>query len=97
MLRFAGEAVSVDVSVADIRRARRRPGAPILQVSYGADQILFIYFVEPPPLPGTVPRRGPGARTKQRLSALKQLRAANRRLKEQIDGWSEAIREVAGR
>lgn len=95
-MRFAGEEIAVDVPAADIRRARRRPGAPILQVNYGEDHILFLYFAQPPPLPGTVRRRGIGARTLQRAAAARQLRAASKRLKKTVDEWSQAVREAGG-
>jgi hypothetical protein len=92
-LRFAGEEATVEIPTREIRRARRRPGAPILQVDYG-ENTLFLYFAQPPPLPGTVRRRGIGARSLERARAAKQLRMGSRQLKQTIEEWSKVLGEA---
>lgn len=96
-----GEEEPLPIPLNRVRRARRRRGAPILEIEYTDARAevsrVFVYFVEPPPLP----RRGSGARvlsTKgiQRAATAVNLSAAARVLRPQIDEWVQAIRGATG-
>ena len=94
ILRFAGNE-RLDVPVSDIRRTRRRRSAPILEISYGEDHTLFLYFAEPPPLPerraDTRPRF-PSHGLERAASAM-QLRGEAKLLRRAIEEWMKAIRK----
>lgn len=97
VLGFTGEDVTLEVPAAEIRRARRRRGSPILEISFGEDQTMFLYFAEPPPLPGANPRPGFGGKRIERAASAMHLGAESRLLRRTIDEWSEALREAGKR
>jgi hypothetical protein len=97
ILRFAGDDVSLDVPNSEVRRARRRRGSPILEVSYGEDHTVFLYFAEPPPLPGANPRPGLGGKGIERAASALHLGAESRLLRRTIDEWAEALRGAGER
>jgi hypothetical protein len=84
-----------------IRRAHRRRGSPILEVTYtdarAEPATVFVYFAEPPPLPHSGgggllrPTRG-----LQRTAAAMNLRARARELRARIDAWVREIADAAG-
>jgi hypothetical protein len=94
---FGGEDVALEIPAAEIRRARRRRGSPILEISYGEDRTVFLYFAEPPPLPGSNPRPGLGGKGIERAASAMHLGAESRLLRRMIDEWSEALREAGER
>ena len=80
-----------------IRRVRRLRASPVLKVRY-LDQTghreAFFFFSKPPPLP-----EGPkvlSTKNLQRTSQAMTLREQSKRLKEEISGWVEEIRALAG-
>ena len=85
-----------------IARVRRRRGTPLLEIALKTtDQLssLFFYFAKPPPLSEErSASAGPfikGPRGLERSAAAMTLRAANRLLKRDIDGWVRAVRTAA--
>jgi hypothetical protein len=96
-----GEGEPLPIPTNRIRRARRRRGTPILEVTYtdarAETGVLFVYFTKPPPLPTTGggtwirPTRG-----LQRTASAMALRARAKLLRERIDEWAVAIRAAAG-
>jgi hypothetical protein len=102
-LRFVPDIGSeaMTIPVAEIRGVRRRRGTPVLSLSYPTEdgmRDLFVYFVKPPPLRSERPAaprpvfRSP--RRLERSAAAMTLRAANRLLKRDIEGWVRALREA---
>ena len=96
-----GEEEPLPIPLNRVRRARRRRGAPILEIEYtnarAEGSRVFVYFVEPPPLP----QRGGGVRilpTKgiQRAATAVNLSTAARTLRPEIDEWVQAIRGATG-
>jgi hypothetical protein len=90
------------IPVNRIRRARRRRGAPILEVTYtdarAEPAAVYVYFAKPPPLPQRTggsswirPTRG-----LERTASAMALRARAKQLRDRIDEWVEAIRDAAG-
>lgn len=103
-LTFAPQdAAPIRTPVPDILRARRRPGAPILEVRHRGEEgaaVAFFYFAEPPPLEGSGPG-GPGvgsmflpSRGVRRTAGIRGLQIAARRHREEIRAWVAAIREL---
>jgi hypothetical protein len=96
-----GEEEPLPIPLNRVRRVRRRRGAPILEVEYTDARAelsrVFLFFVEPPPLPRTsgrswiLPTRG-----MQRAASAVGLRSAARALRSEIDEWVEAIRAASG-
>lgn len=89
----------LEVPIREITGARRSRGSPVLTVAFptpGGPRRIFVYFAKPPPLPG----KGPSARLPlfrpprglERSAAALSLRAANKLLKREIDGWVRALR-----
>ena len=93
ILRFAGEELTLDVPVSDIRRARRRRGTPILKISHGENGTLFLYFAPPPPLGPDRPssRLRFMGRGMVRIEAAMQLRGEAKLVKRTIDEWVRAL------
>ena len=95
-----GEEEPLPIPMNRIRRVRRRRGTPILEVEYTDARAelsqVFLFFVEPPPLPRrgrtwVLPTRG-----MERAASAVGLRAAAKILRADIDAWVEAIRGAAG-
>lgn len=95
-----GEEEPLPIPMNRIRRVRRRRGTPILEVEYTDARAelsqIFLFFVEPPPLPRrgrtwVLPTRG-----MERAASAVGLRAAAKILREDIDAWVDAIRGAAG-
>ena len=107
-LSMAGNALSFEpasgtkpseIPIDRIQNVRRARGSPVMSISFlGEERVekVFVYFAKPPPLPGerpTVPMplfRSPKGLEKS--AAALSLRASNRLLKREIDGWVEALR-----
>jgi hypothetical protein len=89
----AGEAV---FELADVKRVRRAPGSPVLEVHLraGFPRVVGFYFVEPPSLTEPEFRRVPLLPRKwlARRQALSKLREGNVLRGHEVDGWVEAIR-----
>lgn len=96
-----GDEEAMPIPTNRIRKARRRRGTPILEVTYtdarARPALVFLYFAEPPPLPHTGggtwirPTRG-----LQRTASALALRARAKQLRDRIDEWAAAIRAGAG-
>ncbi|HEX5948191.1 MAG TPA: hypothetical protein VFZ45_01365 [Actinomycetota bacterium] len=95
-----GEEEPLPIPMNRIRRVRRRRGTPILEVEYTDARAelsqVFLFFVEPPPLPRrgrtwVLPTRG-----MERAASAVGLRAAAKILRADIDAWVDAIRGAAG-
>lgn len=81
----------------DLERVRRLRGTPVLEVRcrrHEQSVLLLFYFVEPPPMgePPVLPR--PGGRRAGRVTAIRRLRAGNRRLKPLVERWARAVGEA---
>jgi hypothetical protein len=102
-LTFVGDAEDepLPIPLNRVRRARRRRGAPILEIEYTDARAeiskVFVYFAQPPPLQRTntptlvLPTRG-----LERAASAVSLRAAAKALRDRIDGWVNAIRAASG-
>jgi hypothetical protein len=103
----------VTIPVADISKAKRVRGSPILVLTLGEGagrrEVAF-YFAPPPPLKGqaklpSLPRVAPfgGVRDTDRTTKkvmrtnVSYLHQANASLKAEIEGWLRAIRVASGR
>jgi hypothetical protein len=91
----------VAIPIADITGVRRHLGAPLLKVSFRGEEgkvRAYFYFAKPPPLPGERPPsplplfRWP--RGLERSAAALALRATNRLVRREIEGWVRALREA---
>jgi hypothetical protein len=102
-LTFTGEGEDepLPIPLNRVRRVRRRRGAPILEVEYTDARAelsrVFLFFVEPPPLP----RRGGRTwilptRGMERAASAVSLGAAAKLLRSEIDVWVDAIRGAGG-
>jgi hypothetical protein len=80
-----------------IRRVRRLLASPVLKVRYldeTGHREAFFFFSQPPPLP-----EGPqvlSTKNLERTSQAMTLREQSKRLREEIGGWVEEIRALAG-
>jgi hypothetical protein len=89
-----GRSAETVIPVDDIRRVRRAPGSPVLEVQTaitGAPPIIGFYFVKPPPL--SPPREGyrPFGRFLARRRAIASLRAGNAAHRQDVEIWVEAV------
>jgi hypothetical protein len=90
-----GRSAQTVLPAAQIRRVRRAPGSPVLEVEIavkGGPPIIGFYFIKPPPL--TPPTEGyrPFGRFLARRRAIASLRAGNTTYREDVGGWVEAVR-----
>jgi len=92
-----GRSAETVIPVGDVRKVRRAPGSPVLEVETsipGAPPIIGFYFVKPPPL--TPPTEGyrPFGRFLARRRAIASLRAGNAAHREDVEMWVEAVRNA---
>jgi hypothetical protein len=98
MFRPAGGRSSETVlPVGEIRKVRRAPGSPVLEVEIavkGGPPIIGFYFVKPPPL--TPPTEGyrPFGRFLAKRKAIASLRAGNATHREDVETWAQAVRDA---
>jgi hypothetical protein len=90
-----GRSAETVIPVGDVRRVRRAPGSPVLEVEptiTGAPPIIGFYFVKPPPL--TPPTEGyrPFGRFLARRRAIASLRAGNAAHRQDVEVWVDAVR-----
>jgi hypothetical protein len=97
-----GDGDALPIPTNRIRKARRRRGTPILEVTYtdarAETGVVFVYFAKPPPLPT---KTGGGSlirptRGLERTASAMALRARAKLLRDRIDEWAVAIRAAAG-
>jgi hypothetical protein len=94
-----GRSAETVIPVGDVRKVRRAPGSPVLEVETsipGAPSIIGFYFVKPPPL--TPPTEGyrPFGRFLARRRAIATLRGGNAAHREDVEVWVEAVRSAQG-
>jgi hypothetical protein len=94
----------VQIERGSVRRVRRHRLTPVLEIRYerrGSEALALFYFTEPPalPQPGEKADRGPieillpSRRRLERGARIVSLRAANKLLRRDVEGWVRAIRE----
>ena len=97
-----GDGEALPIPTNRIRKARRRRGTPILEVTYTDARaeagLVYVYFAKPPPLPtktskGSLIRPTRGL---ERTASAMTLRARAKQLKDRIDEWAQAIQAAAG-
>lgn len=81
--------------IGEIRRVRRAPGSPVLEVEItvkGGPPIIGFYFVKPPPL--TPPTEGyrPFGRFLAKRKAIATLRGGNATHREDVQAWVDAVK-----
>jgi hypothetical protein len=94
-----GRSAETVIPARDVRKVRRAPGSPVLEVETsisGAPPIIGFYFVKPPPL--TPPTEGyrPFGRFLARRRAIATLRGGNAAHREDVETWVVAVRNVQG-
>ena len=91
------EGEGVSVLPAEVRRARRFRGSPVLEVDYerrGEAKEAFFFFAPPPPLAAN-PRPSPlSTKGLRRAGGILALRAQSKALKPVLTEWVRALRAL---
>lgn len=99
LLFISDEGERIRIPRADVRRARRVLGSPVIELAYRREdrpRVALLFFAEPPAMGGRAGRRrsGPAGgtrRRRRRIGAAMDLRRANRRVKTVVREWAEAM------
>ena len=90
-----GRSAETVIPLADVRRVRRAPGSPVLEVRVGiagSPSVIGFYFVQPPPLSPPTEGFRLFSRYLARRRAIVKLRGGNAVKRREVEQWVRAVR-----
>lgn len=90
-----GRSAETVIPLVDVRRVRRAPGSPVLEVRVaipGSPPVIGFYFVEPPPLAPPTEGFRLFSRYLARRRAIVKLRGGNAMKHRVVEQWVRAVR-----